>query len=83
MDSGTIESLIRAGIPGADVEVDDVRGDGRHFAARVVSAGFQGLTRIQQHQMVYKTLQGHIGQDLHAIQLTTSTGEEARNGGQG
>jgi stress-induced morphogen len=71
MDSGTVEQLIRTEIPDAVVEVHDVRGDGRHFAATVVSGQFAGLTRIQQHRKVHSALEAVIGNDLHAFQLTT------------
>ena len=71
MDANTIESLIRSGIPDADVRVQDVRGDGLYFSATVVSGQFSGLTRIQQHRRVHQALEGVIGNDLHALQLTT------------
>ncbi|MBI1215227.1 MAG: BolA/IbaG family iron-sulfur metabolism protein [Alphaproteobacteria bacterium] len=76
MDAGTIEALIRAGLPDAEVEIDDVRGDGQHYAARVVSPQFRGLSRVEQHRLVFKALEGHIGQDIHALQLTTRSGDE-------
>lgn len=71
MDSGTVERLIRTGIPDAIVEVQDVRGDGRYFAATVVSGQFAGLTLVQQHRRVHSALEGVIGNDLHALRLTT------------
>lgn len=72
MDAQTIIDMIKAGIPGADVRLDDLRGDGDHYAAHVTSASFEGLNRIQQHQMVYKALQGKMGGDLHALAIHTS-----------
>lgn len=66
-----IEAMIRAGLPDAQVSVDDM-GDGAHYAARVISPSFQGKNRVQQHQMVYATLQGKMGGELHALALQTS-----------
>jgi len=72
MNPTEIESLIRAAIPDAQVTIEDLRGDGDHYAAYVVSAAFQGKTRVQQHQMVYQALQGRMGNELHALALQTS-----------
>ena len=70
MDSTTIEQMIRAGLPEAEVSV---RGDdGVHFEAEVISAEFAGKTRIQQHQMVYQALRGKMGDQLHALALQTA-----------
>ncbi len=71
MDAREIESLIRAAIPDAKVEVKDLAGDGDHYAATVRSAAFKGKSRVQQHQMVYGALQGRMGGVLHALALTT------------
>jgi stress-induced morphogen len=73
MDAGTIERLIREAIPDATVSIEDLRGDGDHYAAHVVSAQFVGKTRVQQHQMVYQALKGRMGGELHALALQTST----------
>lgn len=72
IDAGTIEQLIKAGLPDAQVTIEDLRGDGDHYAAHVVSAAFKGKTRVQQHQMVYQALQGRMGNELHALALQTS-----------
>ena len=77
MDARDIESLIRAAIPDAQVTMEDLRGDGDHYAAHVVSAAFQGKTRVQQHQMVYAALQGRMGGELHALALQTSAPDNA------
>ncbi|MBM3582568.1 MAG: BolA family transcriptional regulator [Alphaproteobacteria bacterium] len=66
-----IERLIKQGIPDAKVTIEDLRGDGDHYAARVESAAFKGKSRVQQHQLVYQALQGRMGGALHALQLTT------------
>ncbi len=72
MDAQQIERLIKEGIPGAQVTIQDLRGDGDHYAAHVVSATFEGKTRVQQHQMVYGALKGSMGEALHALALQTS-----------
>jgi stress-induced morphogen len=68
-----IERLIREAFPDAQVIVVDLAGDGDHYGARVTSAAFVGKSRIQQHQMVYDALQGHMGGALHALALETVT----------
>lgn len=76
MDASEIESMIKDALPDAQVRIDDLRGDGDHYAATVVSAAFAGKTRVQQHQMVYAALKGRMGGQLHALQLTTQTPNE-------
>lgn len=73
MDAKTVEAMIRMGIPGAKVRIEDLRGDGDHYAAYVESKAFAGKSRVQQHQMVYAALKGNMGGVLHALALTTST----------
>lgn len=73
MQASEIERLIKEAMPDAQVTIDDLRGDGDHYAAHVVSAAFQGKSRVQQHQMVYQALQGRMGGELHALALQTST----------
>jgi stress-induced morphogen len=72
MAAAEIESLIRAALPDAAVEIRDLAGDGDHYAAHVVSAAFAGKTRIAQHKLVYEALGGRMGGELHALQLTTA-----------
>jgi stress-induced morphogen len=72
MDAGEIEQLIKAAIPDAQVAIEDLRGDGDHYAATVISAAFIGKTRVQQHQMVYQALRGRMGDQLHALALQTA-----------
>jgi stress-induced morphogen len=67
-----IEKLIREGFPDAKVSIEDLAGDGDHYAATVVSEAFRGKTRVQQHQMVYDALKGQMGGALHALALKTS-----------
>ena len=70
MNPGDIEQLIKQAIPDAQVTIEDLRGDGDHYAAYVVSESFRGKTRVQQ--MVYQALQGRMGDELHALALQTS-----------
>ncbi|HIM45111.1 MAG: hypothetical protein CFH39_00394 [Alphaproteobacteria bacterium MarineAlpha10_Bin2] len=76
MESGEIVRLIQESIPDADVRIDDLKGDGDHYAAHVLSASFRGKSRIQQHQMVYKALKGRMGDQLHALALKTDVPAE-------
>ena len=76
IDAGTIERLIKEGLPDARVTIEDLRGDGDHYAAHVISAAFKGKSRVQQHQMVYQALQGRMGAELHALALQTSPPED-------
>ncbi len=71
MDAGTIKDMIIAGIPDAQVRIEDLRGDGDHYAAYITSASFDGLTRVKQHQMVYDALGGKMGNELHALAIQT------------
>jgi stress-induced morphogen len=72
MPASEIEALIRAALPDARVTVEDLAGDGDHYAATVVSDAFRGKSRVQQHQLVYAALQGRMGGQLHALALQTS-----------
>lgn len=75
MDARQIEALIREGIPDSEVTIQDLAGDGDHYAAHVISPAFAGKSRVQQHQMVYAALKGKMGGDLHALALTTAIPE--------
>jgi stress-induced morphogen len=76
MAADDIEALIRAALPDARVEIRDLAGDGDHYAATVVSSAFAGLSRVRQHQLVYRALGGRMGGELHALQLTTAAPQE-------
>lgn len=65
--------LIKEGLPGAEVELIDLAGDGDHYKAIITSALFEGKSRIAQHQMVYAALKGNMGGVLHALALETKT----------
>ena len=73
MAAGDIERLIKDRFPDATVEIEDLAGDGDHYAATVVTEAFRGKSRVQQHQMVYEALRGNMGGELHALALKTST----------
>ena len=73
MVASEIEAMIKAALPDAQVTIEDLAGDGDHYAATVVSASFRGRSRVQQHQMVYAALQGRMGGALHALALQTSS----------
>ncbi len=75
MDASEIESLIKESLPDAKVTIEDLRGDGDHYAAYVTSAAFTGKSRVQQHQLVYSALKGRMGNELHALALQTSAPE--------
>ncbi len=72
-----IEGMIKQAIPDAQVTIEDLRGDGDHYAAHVVSPAFKNKTRVQQHQMVYQALHGRMGEALHALALQTSVPDDA------
>ena len=72
MAASEIETLIKEAFPDAQVSIEDLRGDGDHYAAVVVSKAFEGKNRVQQHQMVYAALKGKMGGELHALALQTS-----------
>lgn len=76
MTAAAIEALIKEALPDARVTIEDLAGDGDHYSAMVVSAAFKGKNRVQQHQMVYKALQGRMGGELHALALQTSAPED-------
>ena len=75
MAAAEIERFIKEALPDAHVEIRDLAGDGNHYAATVMSAAFKGKSRVQQHQMVYASLKGRMGGELHALALTTNIPE--------
>lgn len=75
MQAGEIEALIKAALPDASVTIEDLAGDGDHYAATVVSGSFKGISRVKQHQIVYAALRGRVGGELHALALQTSAPE--------
>ena len=75
MAANEIEALIKAALPDATISVEDLAGDGDHYAATVVSETFRGISRGKQHQIVYAALRGRVGGELHALALQTSAPE--------
>ena len=73
MTQKQIEMLIKDSIPESKVIIEDLRGDGDHYSATVISKTFIGKNKIQQHKMVYDSLKGKMGKELHALMLKTKT----------
>ncbi|GGD10142.1 phosphoribosylformylglycinamidine synthase subunit PurL [Aquisalinus flavus] len=71
MAADDITRLIKEALPDADVEIEDLAGDGDHYKARIASSAFEGKSRVAQHQLVYKALKGRMGGELHALALET------------
>jgi stress-induced morphogen len=66
-----IKKLIIISIPDACIEIKDLAGDNNHYAAKISSMMFNGISKIEQHKLVYKSLQGKMGNELHALSITT------------
>ena len=73
MSQKQIEMLIKDSIPESKVIIEDLRGDGDHYSATVISKSFIGKNKIQQHKMVYDSLKGKMWKELHALMLKTKT----------
>jgi stress-induced morphogen len=69
-----IENLIKEGFPDAEIKIEDLAGDENHYSATIKSKAFTGKSRIDQHKLVYKALKGKMGNELHALALTTIEG---------
>jgi stress-induced morphogen len=72
MSQPDLEAALREGFPDAEIEITDLAGDGDHYKARIVSKAFAGMNRVKQHQLVYASLKGRMGGELHALALETS-----------
>jgi stress-induced morphogen len=68
-----LQKRIEAALPGAEVAVEDLTGGGDHFRAEVVSDRFEGLSRIQQHRLIYDVFGAEVGGPIHALSIKTST----------
>ena len=66
-----IESLVKKAIPDAEIKIEDLAGDENHYSATIKSKIFNGKSRIEQHKMVYKSLKGKMGNELHALSINT------------
>lgn len=73
METNKISELISSGLNNAHVEVTDTTGGGDHFSATVISDDFEGLSLVDQHQLVYKILGNYLTNEIHALQLKTMT----------
>ena len=71
MNLKEIEKLIKESIPDALVEIQDLAGDGNHYSATVSSSVFIGKSKIEQHKIVYASLKGKMGNELHALAIKT------------
>lgn len=76
MDIETLRGLLEAGIPDAEIEIEDLRGDNDHYSAHIISPAFKGKTRIEQHRMVMDAMQGTLTTELHALAIKTSVPED-------
>ena len=72
MSQEDLEAALRDGFPDAEIEIQDLAGDGDHYRAKITSSAFAGLPRVRQHQLVYAALKGRMGGELHALALETS-----------
>ena len=68
-----LEKFIKDSIPDSKISIEDLRGDGDHYSATVISKSFEGKSKIEQHKMVYDSLKGKMGNELHALMLKTKT----------
>ena len=73
MSKDEIQELIKNSISNASVTIEDLRGDGDHYSATIISKSFLGKSKIEQHKMVYNSLKGKMGSELHALMIKTKT----------
>ena len=71
MDLKEIEQYIKEALPDSIIEIQDLAGDGNHYSATVTSSSFKGKTKIEQHKLVYNSLKGKMGNELHALAIKT------------
>ena len=71
MNLKEIENLIREALPDATIDIQDLAGDGNHYSATITSSQFSGKSKIEQHKMVYNSLKGKMGNELHALAIKT------------
>ena len=73
MTQEQIVSLIKESIPDSEVIIEDLKGDGDHYSATVISKSFIGKNKVEQHKLVYDSLKGKMGNELYALMLKTTT----------
>ena len=66
-----IKKMIKDSIPDAEIIIEDLAGDENHYSATIKSKIFNGKSKIEQHKMVYKSLKGKMGNELHALSINT------------
>ncbi len=66
-----ISNMIMNAFPDATLELEDTAGDNNHYSAKIISKNFNGISKVEQHKLVYKALKGKMGNELHALALTT------------
>ena len=66
-----VKKLIKESIPDAQIDIKDLVGDNNHYSATIRSSKFKGISKVEQHKMVYKSLKGKMGNELHALAITT------------
>ena len=71
MDLKEIEKYIKEAMPDAIIDIQDLAGDGNHYSATIISSQFVGKSKIEQHKMVYNSLKGKMGNELHALAIKT------------
>ena len=71
-----ISTMIMSAFPDATLELQDTAGDSNHYSAKIISKMFSGMSKVEQHKMVYKALKGKMGNELHALALTTEEKNE-------
>ena len=71
MNLKEIETLIKEAMPDANIVIQDLAGDGNHYSATITSSQFNGKSKIEQHKMVYNSLKGKMGNELHALAIKT------------
>jgi len=79
MNLKEIEKLIKQSIPDALVEIQDLAGDGNHYSATISSSEFIGKSKIEQHKIVYASLKGKMGNELHALAIKTKEKDGSTN----
>ena len=75
MNLNEIEDLVKQAIPDADINIQDLAGDGNHYSATIISSLFKGKSKIEQHKIVYNALKGKMGNELHALAIKTKEKE--------
>ena len=79
MNLKEIEKLIKEALPDAIIEIQDLAGDGNHYSATITSSKFSGISKIEQHKLVYSSLKGKMGNELHALAIKTKEKDGSTN----